>query len=400
MQPLEIKPGIYWVGVLNPKMRIFDVIMKTPQGTTYNAYLIKGKEKTAVIDTVKEVFKDEFISNLKEVIHPFQIDYIIINHTEPDHSGALPYLLEETPGATVVISKNAEHLLKNFLNKDVQPLKVGDGDSIDLGERTLNFISAPFLHWPDTMFTFAPQDKVLFPCDFLGCHYSDERLYDDLVSNFSYAFKYYFDHIIKPFKQYALVALEKIAPLQIEIIAPSHGPILRHSPQKYLNLYRKWSQQPEKKPEEKTLLIFYASAYGNTAKMAEEIVAGAESTGVKTSLFDLSVIDIPHLIDEIEKADGLIVGSATINGDAIKPVWDLLSSLTTIKVKGKIGAAFGSYGWSGEAPKLIQERLKGLKFKIPEEALRAIFVPTAEELAKCREFGKKIALALLGDKAQ
>lgn len=394
MATLEIKKNIFSVGVQDPSIRVFDVLMKAEHGSSYNSYLIKGLNKTALIDTVKEKFKDQFFANLKSLTDLKKLDYVIINHTEADHSGSLKHLLTLAPQIKIVGSKTSQHFIEHLLNKKVDILKVGDGDKIDLGGKTLEFISAPFLHWPDTMFTYLKEDKILFPCDFLGCHYSDDRLFNDLVDDFSYAFKYYFDVIIRPFKEYALAALDKIKPLPLEIVCPSHGPVLKKDVLNYIGLYRKWAGLPEKVPGEKNVLIFFASAYGNTARMAEQVARGAEEAKGKVAIFDVAALELPIIVDEVEKADALVVGSITINGDAVKPVWDLLSSLATLKLKGKVGAVFGSYGWSGEGVKMIAERLKGLKFTVPFEPVTAVFTPTEEDLKKCFELGKKVVEAV------
>jgi len=212
------------------------------------------------------------------------------------------------------------------------------------------------------------------------------------VDDFSYAFRYYFDGIFRPFKQYALQAIQKIERLKIEMIAPSHGPILRTEPQKYVAKYKEWSDSPHK--EGKDLIVFYASAYGNTARMAREIAKAANATGVRAAVMDVTAIHLPELLAQIEAADAIAVGSPTVNGDAVKPVWDLLSSLATLKLRGKLGAAFGSFAWSGEAADLILERLKGLKFKMIEPPLKASLIPTEAELEKCWELGMKIAESL------
>ncbi|MBI4216653.1 MAG: FprA family A-type flavoprotein [Chloroflexi bacterium] len=391
----EIAKDVYWVGALDAQIRIFDVIMKAPHGTTYNAYLVKGRDKTALIDTVKAKYKNTLLTHLRELIDPKELDYIIINHTEPDHTGALETLMAQAPQARVVISRTAESYLKHLLNRDVAPLKVGDDDVLDLGGRELRFFSTPFLHWPDTMFTYLPQESILFPCDYLGCHFCDERLWDDSVDDFSASFDYYFHIIMRPFKEYSRKALEKITPMDWKLIAPSHGPLLRSNPRRYLELYRRWSQEPPAADRPKSLIVLYASAYGNTGAMAQEIARGAEAAGAKVMVYDLMALDSdPRLVDAVEQADGLAVGSCTINADAVRPVWEFLASLATLRVKGKVGVAFGSYAWSGEAPKLIEERLRGLKLKVSEEALRAHLVPTAEDLAHCRELGERLAKSL------
>ncbi len=393
MQPVRIKKGIYWIGALNPNLRIFDIIMKTEWGTTYNSYLVKSNDKIAVFETVKDKFTDDFIDNLKSLVDIKYIDYVIVSHTEPDHSGSLGKLLELAPNIKVVSSKVACRFAQEIINKEIDCLTVGDGDTLDLGGKTLRFFSTPFLHWPDSILTYLVEDKILFSCDVFGSHYCDDRLFDDLVDDFTEVNRYYFDHIMRPFKDNVLEALNKIKDLDIEIIATGHGPILRQDPQKYIKRYTDWASIPRKEGNKK-IIIAYISAYGNTTKMAKEIAKGASSNGVRVSLHDLIWPDIPTLVDEIEAADGLLVGSPTINGDAVKPVWDLLSSLATLKLKGKTGAAFGSYGWSGEAVKMLEDRMRSLKFKVIEPGVRANFVPDEEDLAKCEEFGRKFAEAL------
>lgn len=395
MRPFKVADEVFWVGALDPLVRTFDVIMKAEEGTTYNSFLVRGSHKTALIDTVKEKFIPEFISNLAEFGGPGNIDYIVLNHTEPDHSGALGELIDRMPGAQVIISQKAEIFLRHLLNREVNIRLVGDGDTIDLGGERLRFVSAPFLHWPDTMFTYLERTRVLFTCDFLGSHYCDDRFFNNLVNDFSRSFRYYFQSIIRPSKKYVLDAVSKLEELDIEIIAPGHGPILRKDARKYIEMYREWSRV--ERAFEKLLLIFYVSIYGNTARMAAEIAKGVREEGVAARIFDVTETKPEDVLDEIEKADGVVVGSPTINHDAVKPIWDLLSSLATINVSGKVGASFGSYAWSGQAPKLIEERLRGLRFKIPEPFVRAQFVPTESDIKACREFGSRLAKSLASE---
>ena len=244
MRPVELKDGVWWTGVLNPQLRVFDIIMLADHGTTYNSYLVKGSDKTAVIDANKGSFSGEYLEMLRELTPLDKIDYIVVNHTEPDHSGSLDALLEAAPQARVVCGKNCVRFVANILNRDVDPMVVGDGDTLDLGGKTLKFIQAPFLHWPDTIFTYLEEDKILFPCDFLGAHFCDDRIFDDLVDDYSHAFEYYYLVIFRPFKQYVLEAIDKISGLQIEMICPSHGPMLRSDPWKLVELYKEWSSTP------------------------------------------------------------------------------------------------------------------------------------------------------------
>ncbi len=396
MRPVEISEHCTWVGALDPQLRVFDVVMPTGEGTTYNAYLVKGAEKTALVDCVKEKFMPQLLANVESLIDPASLDYIVTNHTEPDHGGGLATMLEHAPQAKVVISKTATGFLKGLLKRDVDPILAADGDEIDLGGVKLRFIWAPFLHWPDTMFTYVVEDKVLMPCDFLGCHYCDDRLFDDKVDDFSGAFRYYFDVIMRPFKEFAIKALDKIDQLDIEMIAPSHGPILRSDPKAYLFEYRERASMPSpRKPGDPvSVLIFYASAYGNTEKMAGALADGARQAGAQVATFDATQIDIAEVLPMIEASDGLMVGSPTIVADAVEQIWSLLSHLITIKVKGKYGASFGSYAWSGEAPMMLTNRLKELKFRTPLEPLRAVFTVDEDDLAAARKFGADFAQAV------
>jgi len=215
-EAIKVKDEVYWVGVLNPDLKKFDIVLDTPWGTTYNSYLIKA-EKIALIDTVWSRFTDQFLKKIKSLIDLKDIAYVVLNHLEPDHSSSLPALLKEAKNATVVFSKTAEHFYKNIFHlENQQILKVGDGDSLNLGNKTLKFISAPFLHWPDTMFTYLEEEKILFPCDCFGCHFSPEsteKLFNDLAGDFSQAFQYYFSHIIRPYKEFVLPAVKKMTPM-------------------------------------------------------------------------------------------------------------------------------------------------------------------------------------------
>jgi flavorubredoxin len=385
MNPVQLTDDIHWVGALDPDLRIFDIIMRSPNGTSYNAYLIKAR-KTALIDTVKHGFYEQLIYRVRTLIDPAQIDYIILNHTEPDHSGALKQLLNDAPSATVKGSRAAGLFLREIVNQNFRFEAVTHGETLDLGGKRLQFISAPNLHWPDSIFTYVPEDRVLFTCDAFGSHYCGPKLFDDEMEDFSHAFKYYFDHIIRPFKQDMLTAMNKIEELKINIIAPSHGPVLRTNVQRYIDKYIKWSQPPVCK--QPMVVIVYVSVYGNTQQMAEAITQGVQQAGGKTKLYDAREIDAEQFRNDVECAQGLIVGSPTINGDAVKSVWDLLSSLATIRLKGKQGATYGSYAWSGEAAKLLADRLRGLKFKMMEPVLNMKLVPTAADLEQCRQFGR------------
>jgi len=402
-EAVEFADGVYWIGALDPTLRTFDIILSTANGTTYNSYLVKGSSGVAVIDTVKENFSEEFFARLESEVSYEQITAIVLNHLEPDHTGALPELMQRAPQAKLYISQRATSMLKALLKPAAGEFKyttVNTGDCVDLGNRSLSFLHTPFLHWPDTQCTYLEDDGILFSGDVFGCHYCDKRLFNDLVGDFRFSFDYYYAHIMRPFKNYVMDALKLIEPLKIKQIAPTHGPILRERPRRYVTHYRELSTSSlsrEIGTEAQSLIIFYMSSYGNTARMAEEICNGAsEVEGVRVSLYDLEGGETNPFIDLIEEADALLFGSPTINGDAVKPVWDLLSSLVVVNLKGKLGGAFGSYGWSGEAVRMIEDRMRGLKMHIPKEGLRVKLIPSEEELEQCRLFGKQIAEVLTG----
>ena len=393
MKPFELHNNIFWIGALHPDLKIFDILMKTKHGTTYNSYLIK-EEKTAIIDTVKTKFSDEYLQNIASLTDFSEIDYIIVNHCEPDHSGSLANLLDKAGNAQVVSTKMAEKMVKGLVNKNVKFSVVGDGDMLDLGGKTLKFVSAPFLHWPETMFTYLEENHILFSCDAFGSHFCDTRMFNDLVGEFYPEFNYYYKVIMRPFAKNVRKALSKIEDIKIDMIAPSHGPILRRDTSKYINAYSDWSAElPVNNP--KKLLIFYASAHGNTEAMARYIAEGIRDSSVETETIDVVEYNFAEIADAVEKSDGILVGSPTINADAVLPVWEVLSNLATINVKGKIAASFGSYAWSGEATSMLDERLRSLKFKVPEEGLKVYLVPSDEEISMCKDFGRKIASHLI-----
>lgn len=391
MNGIKIKDNIFWVGAFDPEMKIFDIVFKADHGTTYNSYLIKD-EKTALIDTVKKPFTSEFISRLKSQIDPRDIDYIILNHTEPDHSGALPELIKYANNAKIMVSKAGGHLLKNIINVPVDLTIIEDSAEVDLGGLKLRFISAPYLHWPDTIWTYIEKEKILFTCDAFGSHFCDERMFDDLVGDFDHPFHYYYDSIMRPFKPYILKAIEKIDELDIDIIATGHGPIIRKYPRKHIESYRRWSQG--RTDEIKNVLILYVSIYGSTKNMAEAISKGVSEGGVNARILDMNDSDQQFIRDAIEKADGIIVGAPTVAGDAPKPVWEALSLLSTVKSGIKLGSVFGSYGWSGEAIKMIEDRLSGLHIKLHKPSLKIKLIPDDKALKECQEFGEKFVIAL------
>lgn len=398
-QSVKILDNLYWVGALDPDLRIFDIIMESKYGTTYNSYILKGSEKTVLFETAKDKFSDQFIDRIKDVIDIEEIDYIVVNHTEPDHAGSVAVLLDYCPNATIVGTGPALRFLKEIANRPFNALPVSDGDTLNIGDRTIRFIMTPFLHWPDTMYSYVEEDKVLITCDSFGSHYCDERVFNDVMekekeNDILDSYKYYYDMIMGPFKPYVTQALDKIKDLEINIVCPGHGLILRNEIQKYLDLYKEWSVVKER--EKPSVVIAYVSAYGYTKKMAEEIAKGVSSAGeIDVFVFDMVDEEASKVMEEIQSAKGILFGSPTIVGDALPPIWNLLISLNPVIHKGKLAGAFGSYGWSGEAVSNIECRLKQLRFKMPVPGLKINFNPSEEQLKQAYEFGQKFGQAVL-----
>ncbi len=396
----KITPSVFAVGVLNPALRVFDIVMKTEFGTTYNAYLVKGSEKTALIETCHETFFDQFVENLNEVCKPAAIDYIILNHTEPDHSGALRRLAEICPNATIVASQAGSIYLKGITNNSALKIQVAkDGDSISLGNMTLNFISAPFLHWPDSMFTWLPEEKVIFTCDFLGAHYCEPYVFDYNTvypQKYEQGFKAYYDAIFAPFKQYVLAGLAKIEKLPIDFLCTSHGPVLTKDGRlSYAKEnYATWSAASAN--AKKKIPIFYTSAYGNTGKIAQAIAKGVREIlpDAEVDIYDIIETDMHFLHNELAECTGFAIGTPTINRDAVPPCWELLSHIDAIGCQKKPCLAFGSYGWSGEGVPNLITRLQSLKLKVVGGGLKINFVPTPEDLEIARQQGAALAAVI------
>ena len=394
----QINDNISWVGVKHPDLEIFDELFPTHNGTTYNSYVVKGKEKTALIDTVKAPFTDEFFEKVEDAVGIDNIDLVVISHTEPDHSGALGRLLEKRPDLQVYCSRPSQNFLAQLLNKSFNANVVADGDEIDLGGLTLRFILAPYLHWPDTIFTYLVEDEVLFPCDAFGAHYCPSNLFDDEIPDFSKDFYFYFDCIMRPFKDKVRDAVAKVEPLGLKLICPSHGPIRRREPKAVVESYKRLSAPPPafKKPR---ALMLTLSSHGNTHSMAATIKEELEARNFDVVVMRMCEMRDGDLRDELELADLVLVGSATINRDAPPQAWHALSLFSLVTPKAKIAGAFGSFGWSGEAVKLIEERLKGLRFKLPVPGLTLRFVPTEENFQECRDFAAQLAAQIVGPDA-
>ncbi|MBC2580096.1 FprA family A-type flavoprotein [Clostridium sp. DJ247] len=385
MNSVKLKDNIYWIGVEDPELRVFDIIMETKSGTTYNSYLIDD-EKVAIVDTVKNHFLDKYLSNIKSIIGDRAVDYIIVQHTELDHSGSIVKLIKAYPNATVIGSRAALIYLKDIVNEPFNSMEAPA--ELSLGNTNLKFIMAPNLHWPDTMFTYVENKEVLFTCDFLGCHYcpTNNSITDNSV-DYHGEMRYYFDVIMGPFKKFVLMALDKIKDLKFDMVATSHGPVHVDDVEKYINLYREWATIHL--PDEKNVQVLYISAYGNTEQIGKYMADKINEKGIKAEAHEITSMDMSEILELIEKSTGVLVGSPTINQDAVKPAWDMLSLVCAITNRGKAAGAFGSYGWSGEGVDMLTARLKSLKFKVVEEGLKFKFVPSEEDFKRADEFVDK-----------
>ena len=392
---LDINNDVKWVGVIDYDIVTFDVVMETEYGTTYNSYFINAEKKT-LIETSKEKFWDVYLEKLKQVTDLSGLEYVVLNHTEPDHSGNLANVLEMAPDATVVGTRLAIQYLKDFLGKEFRHLVVKDGDTLDLGNKTLRFVGAPNLHWPDSMYTYLEEDRLLFTCDSFGCHYAHPDMIDNKVGDFSDAFKYYFDVILKPFSKFMLKAIDKIRPLEINAILTGHGPLLLHDWKKWVDRSEQYARNALQTPQANHIFIPYVSAYHNTGKMAEAIRDGIMSTGDFTvEIADMETMSLGDLDERVAKSSAIVVGCPTINQNILLPVYKLFAVISPIRDNRKVAGAFGSYGWSGEAGKLINNTLANLKLNVLGDGVFVKFTPHEDEYELCCSYGRKIAGELL-----
>jgi flavorubredoxin/NADPH-dependent 2,4-dienoyl-CoA reductase/sulfur reductase-like enzyme len=390
MDTLELKKNFYWTGVLDPDLKVFDIVMETEFGTSYNSYLLKTSEKIVLFETAKAKFFDGYLEALNKLVNISDIDYIVVNHTEPDHAGSIEKLVEINPNIKIVGTGVAIGFLKNIVNRDFYSIAVKENDTLDLGDKTLRFMLLPNLHWPDTMYTYIEEDKTIVTCDSFGAHYSfDEVLLSKVTDNEGYmrANKYYFDNIIGPFKQpFMIKALNRIKDLEIDMICTGHGPVIDCRVDEIIEINTKWCEVVNPNPR-KTVIIPYVSAYGYTKELAGEIAKGIKASGdVDVRDYDLLESEKSKVLEELAYADGILFGTPTIVGEALEPIWDLTTSIFARTHGGKLASAFGSYGWSGEGVPHIIQRLKQLNMKVID-GLRIKFKPSDNELSEAYDYG-------------
>ena len=392
MRPVEIAKGIYDVGVIDWNIRDFHGY-STYRGTSYNAFLILD-EKIALIDTVKKDYSDQLIDNISKIIDPRKIDFVISNHTEMDHSGGLPRVMhrigEDKP---LYCSKMGAKNLARHFDRKWNYHALGTGDELRLGNRTLTFLETRMVHWPDSMFTYLKEDKILFSSDGFGQHYAGYERFDDQIGDdiMLHAKKYY-ANILLLYSPLILKLLDNVSQmgLEIDMICPDHGVIWRKDPGRIINAYGKWARQEQ----EKKAVVVYDTMWHSTEAMADEIAAGIADEGVSVRPIHIRSSHRSEIMTEVLDAAAVVVGSPTLNNQLFPTVSDFLVYMKGLKPVNKIGAAFGSYGWSGEAVKLINEEFDAMKFDVIDPGIRIQYVPEKKGLEACFELGKRVGRAV------
>jgi flavorubredoxin len=393
MPLIEILKDVYWVGAIDWNIRDFHAY-SIYRGTTYNAFLVMD-EKVTLFDTVKKGFRSELLHHIRGIIDPTKIDYLVVNHVEMDHSGLVPEVVELVKPEKIFCSERGKKaLLAHFHREDWPYEVVKTGDTVNLGKRTVQFIETRMLHWPDSMFSYIPEDRLLISSDAFGQHWATTERFDDEVDLsrlLGHAAKYY-ANIILPYSNLVqkLLFQVKEMDLKVDMIAPDHGVIWRRNPGKILGCYDEWSQQKSKIKA----LVIYDTMWKSTEMMAKAIVEGLVQEGVSVQLFDLATNHRSDIITEVLDAGALVVGSSTLNNLMLPRMADLLHYMKGLRPSTKIGAAFGSYGWSGEAVKLINTLMEEMRFTVIDPGINVQYVPAHDDLRKCVELGRKVAKAL------
>jgi len=388
---IELKTGVYWVGVVDWNIKKFHGHeYSTHRGSTYNSYLIVD-EKIALVDTVLGSYSSEMIENIKKIVDIKKIDYVIANHAETDHSGGLPALMKLIPDATVVVSEKGKESIPGHYHEDWNFKVVTTGDSISLGKNSLVFVKAPMLHWPDSMMTYLTGQNILMPNDAFGQHFASSKRFNDEVDEievYEEAIKYY-ANILTPFSDRVTKKLDEFVKLNVpvDIIAPSHGIIWRKDPMQIVEKYYEWASGKN----DGSVVIIYDTMWKGTEQMATAIGEGIGNEGVKYKLFNMAVHDRNDVLTEVFKAKGILLGCPTMNNGLLPTIMPILEDLKGLRFKNKVGAAFASYGWSGESLKQLEDKLEGAKINIIQEGIKFKWQPTKEELDACVEFGSDFA---------
>jgi len=383
----QIAPGIFLVGVEDWNRRYFDALIPLPYGTSFNAYLVVGREKIALVDTVHKTFSDELLENIRKVVDPEKIDYLIMNHAEPDHASSIPQVFSVAKNAKLLVTKVGVDMAKVFYDPPADRiLAVKDGDTVDLGGKTLRFLEAPWLHWPETMFTFCVEDGVLFPCDFFGAHLAKSRLFDDeFDERLLPEAKRYYAEIMMPFPVAIQRALDKVENLDLRMIAPSHGPIYRN-PKRILDAYEKWARGallPK-------VVVVYVSMWGSTERLEKTIVDAISAESVAVVPFNLLLTDMSHIFADLVDASAIVIGAPTVLNQPHPLAILATEFIRALKPRAKLAAIFGSFGWGRASARVIGERLGQSGFEIVE-TLEVRGPPGKEDLEKAASLGKHVA---------
>jgi len=390
---VKVSDNVYWVGAIDWTIRDFHGYT-TPHGSTYNAYLIMADDIT-LIDTVKKPFMGEMLARIKSVVDPSKIKYIISNHSELDHSGCLPEVISLIRPQTVFASPVGVKTLKEMFHTEQEIIEVVDGETLNLGNMELTFMETRMIHWPDSMFTYLDKDELLFSQDAFGMHLATlERFADEIpAATLEYEGATYYANIILPYSPIVLKALDKVTKsgLKIKVIAPDHGPVWRKDLGWIIDLYKKWALQ---KPTAKAVVV-YATMWHSTEKMAEAVSEALAQAGIKVKLISMNETHRSEVVYEVLDAGALIVGSPTLNNNILPQMADVMTYLKGLRPVNKIGAAFGSYGWSGESVKHLEAMLREMKVEIVAEPVAVKHVPDSDVLEKCHELGKAVAAELL-----
>lgn len=385
---IEIKKNVFWTGIRDWELRQFHGHeYATPKGSSYNAYLIRDK-KTVLVDTVWYPFKEEFVENLEREVGLENIDMIVANHMEPDHGGSLGLLMSKIPNTPIYCTKNGAEIIKGHFHQDWNFNIVKTGDTMNIGEYDLVFVEMQMIHWPDSMLTYVKGADLALSSDAFGQHITARSFFNDETDScelYEEAIKYY-ANILTPYSPLIKKKIEQIRALNftIDMIAPSHGVIWRDNPMQIVDQYYQWAQDYN----EGHVVIIYDTMYESTKHMAEAIGAGLGESGENYRIYNASITDKTDLVTELFKAKGIIVGSCTAYNSVLYSIGGLLEHIRSLKFKGKLGASFGSYGWSGEAPAIISGKLAEAGLKMVLEPIRFKYRPTEEDLIKCRDFGK------------
>ncbi|MFH1153783.1 MAG: FprA family A-type flavoprotein [Pseudomonadota bacterium] len=392
-RPVEIAPGIFSVGCRDWDIRDFHGY-STYEGTSYNAFLILD-EKNVLIDTVKKEFSGELMDNISRIIDPTDIDIVISNHTEMDHSGSLPSVMHRIgQDKPVYCSTMGLKNLKQHFTRGLNLISVANGQEMSIGKRTLTFLETRMLHWPDSMFTYVKEDKILFSSDAFGQHYAGDCTFDGEIGDaiMGHAAKYYANILLNySQKVQQLLADVRKSGLAISMICPDHGVLWRDNPGTIIDAYGRWSRQDL----EKKAVIIFDTMWKSTATMAREIAKGIESQGVRVRLMNTRKCHRSDIMTELLDAKALVVGSPTLNNGIFPVIADVLTYIKGLRPKNRIAAAFGSYGWSGEAVKLLNKELEAMKFDVIDEGLAVQYVPSADDLNRCFDLGKKIGQQII-----